>query len=92
MRLNDVLHVALRNELSPFSFIILPLEKIPFALYDCATREESCRLFRQLATPRERYWSGKLNTLWPRGFNSSYPGRLVPPCLAPARDSPNGAC
>jgi len=76
-RLNDVLHVALRNEISPFSFVVLPLEKIPSDQYNCPDRQESCRVFRLLATPRERYWVGRLNSMWPRGFNSAYPGRPV---------------
>ena len=35
------------------------------------------RRFRLFATERERYWVGRLNSLWPQGFNSAYPGKPV---------------
>ena len=73
-RSTDVLHAALGNELSPFSFIIIPLEKISSDLYRCHRWEDTKRRFRLFATPREKYWVGRLNSLWPHGFNSAYPG------------------
>ena len=27
--------------------------------------------------PPEQYWTGRINALWPRGWNSCYPGRPV---------------
>ena len=72
----DVLHNALANELTPFSYVVLPLEKIEDELYQTAgNREATRRHFRRFATPRERYWVGRLNSMWPRGFNAAYPGR-----------------
>ena len=76
-RSTDVLHAALGNELSPFSFIIIPLEKISNDLYRCHRWEDTKRRFRLFATPREKYWVGRLNSLWPHGFNSAYPGHQV---------------
>ena len=38
-RLTDVLHTALANELSPFSFVVFPLEKITYMDYQANTRE-----------------------------------------------------
>ena len=76
-RLTDVLHNALANEISPFSYVVLPLEKVRDELYLCKTREATRSRFRQFATPRERYWVGRLNSLWPQGFNSAYPGKPV---------------
>ena len=75
--LKDMLHFALANELTPFSFVVFPLEYISEQYYmddDWETAKENFRLF---ATPRERYWVGRLNSLWPQGFNSAYPGKPV---------------
>jgi len=71
---HDMLHQALSNELTPFAFVIIPLEKIPNWQYFSPQRDETRRLFRQFATPRERYWTGRINSLWPQGFNSAFPG------------------
>ena len=76
-RLTDVLHNALVKEISPFSFVVFPLEKVADDLYQSRTRDASLRRFRLFATERERYWVGRLNSLWPQGFKSSYPGKPV---------------
>ena len=76
-RLTDVLHNALANEISPFSFVVFPLEKIADNLFQSRTRETTLKRFRLFATERERFWAGRLNSLWPQGFNSSYPGKPV---------------
>ena len=74
----DVLHNALANELTPFSFVVFPLEKIEDYLYRTpGDRKATRNLFRRFATPRERYWVGRLDSMWPRGFNSAYPGMPV---------------
>ena len=44
-------------------------------LYQCRTRDATLERFRLFATQRERYWVGRLNSLWPQGFNSAYPGK-----------------
>ncbi len=54
-RLTGVLHNALANESSPFTFVVFPLEKIAEV-----TMQVERRLF---ATERERYWVGRLNSL-----------------------------
>ena len=71
------LHNALAKEISPFSFVVFPLEKVADDLYQSRTRDASLRRFRLFATERERYWVGRLNSLWPQGFKSSYPGKPV---------------
>jgi len=76
-RLTDVLHNALANEISPFAFVVFPLEKVAEELYQCRTRDATQRRFRLFATERERYWVGRLNSLWPQGFNSAFPGKPV---------------
>jgi len=75
--LNDLLHFALANEASPFSFAVFPLEFIPKEHYNDADRETARENFRLFATPRERYWVGRLNSMWPQGFNAAYPGKPV---------------
>jgi len=75
--LTDLLHKALANELSPFSFVVFPLEKIEEKLYQSQDRGETTRLFRRIATTRERYWVGRLNSMFPHGFNAAYPGKPV---------------
>jgi len=75
--MKDLLHFALANESSPFSFVVFPLEHIPKENYIDDDWETAKENFRHFATPRERYWVGRLNSLWPQGFNSSYPGKPV---------------
>ena len=38
-------------------------------------RKQERAKFRKAATPRERYWVHKLHSLWPKGWNSQYPGK-----------------
>ena len=73
----DHVHNALANELTPFSFVIFPLEVIEGTKYKGRTREATVKRFRHVATPRERYWVGRLNSMWPYGFNSAVPGKPV---------------
>ena len=72
-----MLHTAIANELTPFSFVVFPLEFIPGDLYIEEDRETTRDNFRLIATPRERYWVGRFNSLWSQGFNSAYPGKPV---------------
>ena len=73
----DLFHEALALEETPFCFIAIPLEWIPDDLYKAKeqTRKQTVNRFRAAATPRERYWVGKLNSLWPIGWNSTIPGK-----------------
>ena len=43
--------------------------------YQANTREETNANFRHFATPRERYWVGRVRSLWPHGLNSECPGK-----------------
>ena len=71
-RSKDLLHEALANDQSPFAYIVLPLEKLPSPTsFPRAKRDE---LVRRDALARERKWVGKLNTMWPHGFNAAFPG------------------
>ena len=74
--LKDLLHTALANEASPFSFVVFPLEFIPENEYMDEDWETAKGNFVRF-TPRERYWVGRLNSMWPQGFNSAYPGKPV---------------
>eukprot|EP00667_Euglena_gracilis_P000109 EG_transcript_109 len=99
----DFLHLALADDPDPMTWLALPLEIIPKELWRCpeADRQAGWRkkeraLFRAVATPREKYWVDKLRSMWPKGWNSAYPGKPasaghLPPSGAtaprePARD------
>jgi hypothetical protein len=74
-RSKDLLHDALANDTNPFAFVMVPIEKLPPP--ECFPRAEREALLRRDALNRERKWVGKLNSMWPRGFNASYPGYPV---------------
>ena len=78
-RLDDLFHHALALDTTPFHFIAIPLEFIPRQAYyrDGMPRSEEVAQFRRAATPRERYWVGRVNSLWPYGWNSMVPGKPV---------------
>jgi len=76
-RVHDLFHQALETEQNPFSFVILPLEKIPEHTWTRVSWEESKEEFRKVATIRERFWVKKLNTMWPHGWNSAWPGKPI---------------
>ena len=76
-RHEDLFHEALHADSTPFSLIASPLEKIPSNLYCVDNREDERKNFREVATGREKYWTGRLNSLWPYGWNSAVPGRPV---------------
>jgi len=99
----DFLHLALADDPDPMTWLALPLEAIPMELWRTPERErqanwrkKECAKFREVATPRERYWVDKLRSMWPKGWNSQYPGKPAsaghrPPAHAspsrqPARD------
>ena len=64
-RVHDLFHQALVTEQNPFSFVILPLEKVPERIWTKTSWKESKEQFRKLATGKERLWVKKLNTMWP---------------------------
>jgi hypothetical protein len=55
--------------------VVLPVEYISKESYEANNRKFQLANFRRVATLRERYWTDKLCSLWPRGFNSIVPGR-----------------
>ena len=79
LREDDLFHDALSTDPNPFALVVLPLEWIPQDKYAPpeTPRQDAVRNFRRLATPRERYWVGKLNSMWPYGWNSALPGKPV---------------
>ena len=76
---SDAFHQALGLDLTPFSFIALPLEWISPENFQGPDVERLLQIkeFRRAATPRERYWVDRLNSMWPHGWNSAVPGRPV---------------
>ena len=82
-RVHDLFHQALATEQNPFSFVILPQEeKVPERIWTRTSWKESKEQFRRLATGKERLWVKKLNTMWPHGWNSAWPGKPVTPYAA----------
>ena len=74
-RAKDLLHSAISNDTSPFSFILFPLERVNADECVAETRDLARKKFRDFATVRERYWVQRLNTMWPHGWNSAWPGK-----------------
>ena len=74
-RVHDLFHQALATEQNPFSFVIL--EKVPERTWTRASWKESKEEFRKVATIKERFWVKKLNTMWPHGWNSAWPGKPI---------------
>jgi hypothetical protein len=81
----DHLHLTLADDPDPMCLVFLPLECIPKEEWaeptprqpDWRARERT--RFRAVATPRERYWVDRLHSMWPRGWNSQYPGKPMAP-------------
>jgi len=78
----DFLHLAMADDPDPMTWIAFPLEAIPKELWRCPPSERQAdwrkrerARFRAVATPRERYWVDKLRSMWPKGWNSQYPGK-----------------
>ena len=75
-KLRDLLHEALALEQDPFC---VALEFIDQHIWlQSATAQEQTRLFRNAATPREQYWTDKLQSMWPKGWNAAWPGQPAP--------------
>ena len=81
----DYLHLALADDPDPMTWLALPLERIPPEEWrepmphSAGWRDKERTQFRKVATIRERYWVNKLTTLWPKGWNSQYPGKPAKP-------------
>ena len=78
-RAADLFHQALALDTDPFGFIAVPLEFIPRERYHKKGMQRKVEVakFREVATPRERYWVGRVNSMWPHGWNSMVPGKPV---------------
>ena len=74
---DDALHTLLSKDTKPFTYVCIPLEKIDEQEWRHRNREIARKQFREKATERERYWVRKIRTMWPRGWNSSWPGKPV---------------
>ena len=101
-RATDHLHLTLADDPDPMCLLFIALEHIPKVEWEePAPRQQGYRKrelarFRAVATPRERFWVDKLRSMWPKGWNSQYPGKpaasnIRPPPAAtpnqePARD------
>ena len=69
LRVEDMLHEALGNEISPFVYLMVPLEWIAPEKYQSKStrRVDMWKCFQWYATKRELYWVRKQNTIWPKG-------------------------
>ena len=71
--LPDRLHQVLSRDQDPFSFTLLPVERVNPAQFE---KEGDLALaFKRFAEARERYWAMKFQTMFPKGWNSAWPGR-----------------
>ena len=61
----DLFHQSLALDADPFGFIALPLEFISRERYykKGMQRKNEVTKFREVATPRERYWVGRVNSM-----------------------------
>ena len=75
----DRLHNAMLRDKDPYTFIMLPIERLPPAGQhdDPEQQRKEDILFRRIAHSRERYWTAKFDTMWPRGYNAAWPGKPV---------------
>ena len=81
-RAEDFFHLALADDPDPMTWVAFPLEAIPMELWRtppaerrAGWRQGEVAKFRAVATPRERHWVDKLRSMWPKGWNSLYPGK-----------------
>ena len=79
---DDFLHLTLADDPDPMSWVAFPLEGVPKELWctplnarRAGWRKLERAKFRAVATPRERFWVDKLHSMWPKGWNSQYPGK-----------------
>ena len=64
---------------SPFAYLMVPVEWIALEKYQSkSTRKMDLRKrFRWYSTKRKPYWVQKQKTIWPKGWNSQWPGQPV---------------
>jgi hypothetical protein len=96
-RVKDFFHLTLADDPDPMVLLPFVLEYIPHHLWEAVTprragwRDEERRNFRRVATVRERHWVELLNSLYPHGWNSLYPGKPAAPHHAPIATRPLAA-
>ena len=75
----DLFHNALQTDATPYSMHCMPLELLPFRDYTgrLVPHQRAKNNFRRAAHARERYWTSKLMSMYPNGYNSSWPGHPV---------------
>ena len=84
-RASDYFHLTLADDPDPMCLMVFPVECIPRSEWAEAEprrsgwRSRERTRFRAVATPRERYWVDKLRSMWPKGWNSQYPGKPAAP-------------
>ena len=76
------MHLSMADDPDPMCWVLIPVEAIPQALWKipqsnrrAGWRKQERDMFKMLATPREKAWVDKLRSMWPKGWNSLYPGR-----------------
>ncbi|HVW97146.1 MAG TPA: hypothetical protein VHA56_14340 [Mucilaginibacter sp.] len=68
------LHVHIR-QVGIHPFYLIPLEVIPPRMYTSANGKVDNKLFRSVASPREKFWIERLHSYQPRGYNVEWSGR-----------------
>ena len=94
----DYFHLALADDPDPMCWVAFPLEAVPKEEWmtpesqrKAGWRKREVARFRVVATPREREWVNTLRTMWPKGWNSEYPGRPMRPHYAKAQGAAQSA-
>ena len=73
-RCQDRLHEELCMDLSPSGFLMFPLQYVEQKQCYFGNRKLQRDNFRRVATPIERFWTARISSLWPRGWNTAWPG------------------
>ena len=73
-RCKDRLHEELCMDLSPSGFLMFPLQYVENNRWEFGNRKLQRDNFRRLATPIERFWTARVSSLWPKGWNTAWPG------------------
>ena len=58
---------------SPSGFITFPLQYLERERWNFGNRKLQRDNFRRVATPIERFWTARISSLWPKGWNTAWP-------------------